>query len=173
MEQVFRNIHPLFHFYQFSECMGCAIFQINTNLLKIQRNVSIFTQEILHPFFISEKNSRFLTNYLQNYFYTKHLRLLLHFQKNFALSVEQVLRNIHFLSHASQFSQRMNCTIFQMNNDLLVIYQNINNFKQEDSYPSFISKKKQCSPSQSVFGTFIFYRFLPFLKVSEVCNISS
>ena len=52
----FRNTHFLPHFYQFSQWMWCAIFQINTNLLLIQRNVNIFTQETLYPSFISKKN---------------------------------------------------------------------------------------------------------------------
>ena len=33
--EAFRNFHFLLHFYQFSQWMRCAIFQINTNLLII------------------------------------------------------------------------------------------------------------------------------------------
>ena len=43
------------------------------------------------------KNTDFLINQLQKYFYRRHLMLLLHYNKKFALSIVQVFRNIHFL----------------------------------------------------------------------------
>ena len=54
----------------------------------------IFTQESLHPSFISKKN--------------------------FALSMAEAFRKINFLPRAYQFSQWMRCAIFQINTDLLI-----------------------------------------------------
>ena len=54
----FQNLHFLLHFYQFSQWMRYAIFQINTNLLIIQQNINIFTQETLYSSFISKENWR-------------------------------------------------------------------------------------------------------------------
>ena len=56
---MFRNIHILPHFHQFSQWIRCAIFQINTNLLIIQRNINIFTQDTLYLSFISKKIGAF------------------------------------------------------------------------------------------------------------------
>ena len=58
---VFPNIHflPIFHY--FWKWVRFLIFQINAD---------------------------FLINHLQNYFYTKHLRLLLHFRKKFVFSIK-------------------------------------------------------------------------------------
>ena len=67
----------------------------------------------------------------------------------------------------------MSCTIFQMNTDLLVIYQNINNFTQEALYPSSISKKNGALHHKCFLKHPLFTTFSLFLKVSEVCNISS
>ena len=49
IEEAFRNIYSLSHFYQLSQWMRCAMFQINTNLIVIQQNINIFT---LKPFYI-------------------------------------------------------------------------------------------------------------------------
>ena len=67
----------------------------------------------------------------------------------------------------------MSCTIFQRNTDLLVIYQNINNFTQETLYPSFVSKKIGALHCKSFSKHPLFTLFSLFLTVSEVCNISN
>ena len=58
-------------YHNFSQWMRCAILQINTNLLVIQQNINIFTQETLYPSLI---------------------------QKKLDLSIASVFRNIPFLS---------------------------------------------------------------------------
>ena len=73
----FRNIHFLPHLYQFSQCIRCAIFQINTNLLIIQQNINIFTQVTLHHLF--KKNCVlhhriFWDPLLFNHIFTKWMR---------------------------------------------------------------------------------------------------
>ena len=60
-----------------------------------------------------------------------------------------------------------------MNTDLLVIYQNINNFTQEALYPSSISKKNGALHHKCFLKHPLFTTFSLFLKVSEVCNVSS
>ena len=67
----------------------------------------------------------------------------------------------------------MMCAIFQINTNLLLIQQNINTFRQETLYPSFISKKNRRSPSQTFSKQPLFTTFSLFLTVSEVCNISN
>ena len=68
----------------------------------------------------------------------------------------------------------MSCTIFQRNTDLLVIYQNINNFTQDTLHPSFILGKKIGVLHCKSFSKHpLFTTFSLFLKVSEVCNISN
>ena len=67
----------------------------------------------------------------------------------------------------------MSCTIFQRNTDLLIIYQNINNFTQETLYPSFISKKNGMVSIANFFWNNNFFQYFHYFQVSEVCNISS
>ena len=55
MVKDFRNIQFLPHFYQFLQWLRCAIFQININLLVIQQNINIFTQETLYTSFNLKK----------------------------------------------------------------------------------------------------------------------
>ena len=79
--------------------------------LAISRTI-LFIKETIHPSFISQKT---------------------------ALSIAKVFRNIHFLLHIYQFSQKARCVIFQTNTDVLISQQNI--FTQETLRVSFISKK--------------------------------
>ena len=109
--QVFRKIHILPHVYQFSQWMRCAVFQINTDLLVKYQHVSIFTYEALHPSFTSKK------------IWYHPLRKFLEIST--------------FIAHTYQFSLQMRCSIFQINTDHLVIYQNIN----ISIFPSVIPKK--------------------------------
>ena len=67
----------------------------------------------------------------------------------------------------------MSCTIFQRNTDLLVIYQNINNFTQETLYPLLFLKKMAVSITNVFRNNHFFPIFSLFLKVGEVCNISN
>ena len=123
-------------------------YQPPNNLEKYQ----YFYTRNLYPSFISKKigavhckhfsehsifqmNSDFLINH-----FMLHLIRLLHSNKKFVLSIAQVFRNIYFLPHANKSSQWIRCAIFQIETDLLVIYQNINIFTQETSHPSFILK---------------------------------
>ena len=53
----FQN-HPLFTTFVLVFTAAEVIFHINTNLLILQRNVNIFTQETLYPSINSEKNWR-------------------------------------------------------------------------------------------------------------------
>ena len=133
--KVFRNIHFLPHFHYFYQWVKFAIFQINT---------------------------KFLINQLQTYFYARYLTVLLHCNKSFVLSIAQ--RNINFLAHTNYFSQWMRCAIFQINTDLLVIYQNINIFTQETSYLSIIWKKIWRFPAKTFFETSTFYNLFTILK---------
>ena len=120
----FRNTHLLPHLYQFSQQMKCAIFRINTNLLIIQQNINIFTQETLFHSFISNKNLRSpLQNFLE-------------------ISIE-----INF----QYFRLWMRCAIFQINTNLLIIQRNVNIFTQQTLYPSFILRKNWRSPSQTFY----------------------
>ena len=57
----------------------------------------------------------------QNQFYTKHLTLLLHFEKKLVLSIEDIFTNIDFLPNFYLFSQWIRCAIFQINTNLLII----------------------------------------------------
>ena len=63
----------------------------------------------------------------------------------------------------------MRYAIFQINTDLLKIFQNFNNFTQGALYSSFISKKSCCFPSKHRLST----TFSLFLTISEVCNNSN
>ena len=64
-------------------------------------------------------------------------------------------KNIHFLTRFYHFSQWIRRAIFQINTDLLVIYQSINSSTQETLYPSFILKKKKwLSQLQAFFETY-------------------
>ena len=82
-------------------------------------------------FLIFQINTDFLIDQLEKYFYTRHLTLLLHSNKTFLLSIPEVFRKINFLPHFYLLSQRMRCAIFQINTDLLKIYEHINIFAQE------------------------------------------
>ena len=72
-----------------------------------------------------------LINQLQKYFYTKHLTLLLHSNKKVVLSIAEGFRKIDFLPHFYLISQKMRCAIFQINSDLVKVYEHINVFTQE------------------------------------------
>ena len=76
-------------------------------------------------------NTDFLINQLTTYFYTRHLTPLIHLKKTVVLSITESVENIHLLTHLYYFSKWVRCSIFQINTDLLVIYQNINTFTQE------------------------------------------
>ena len=89
------------------------------------------------------------------------------------LSIAQVFENIHFLTHANYFSQWMRCAIFQINTDLLVIYQNINISTQDNLYPSIIWKKIDALHRKRFSKHPLFTTFSLFWKVSGVCNISN
>ena len=82
-------------------------------------------------FLIFQINTDFLIDQLEKYFYTRHLTLLLHSKKTFLLSIPDVFWKINFLPHFNLLSQRMRCAIFQINTDLLKIYEHINIFTQE------------------------------------------
>ena len=61
----------------------------------------------------------------------------------------------------------MRCALFQINTDLLVIYQNINISTQQTLTLSFISKNKLA------FLIANFFRNMQLLPVNEICNISN
>ena len=115
-------------------------------------------------FVIFQINADFLMNQSTKYFYTKHLTLLLHAIKKFALSITKSFKNIHFLTDFYNFSQWMSCAIFQINTNLQVICQNINTFTYETLYTSFISKKNWRFPSQMLFETSTFYHIFTISK---------
>ena len=180
------------------------LFQTNTDLLLIHQNSNDFTQETLYLSFISKKNGAlhrkgfskhplfttfslfltvrfaifqtntgFIVNQLKPVF-TQTLYTLLHFKKEFTISILEVFTNIKCLPHLYQFSQWMRCAIFQINTNLLVIQQNINIFAKETLYPSFISKKKIGVLHRKRFSKHsLLSTFSLFLMVSEVCNISN
>ena len=75
--------------------------------------------------------------FLRNCF-SKHLTLLLHFNKTVVLSIAEGFRKIDFLPHFNVISERMRCAIFQINTDLVKVYEHINIFTQETLQPSFI-----------------------------------
>ena len=109
-----------------------------------------------------------------NIFYTRHqLKLFLHAIKIFAFSIAAFFRNIHILTHFYYFSQWIRCAIFQINTNLLLIYQNINIFTQETLYLFIIWKKRWHCPSQNFLKHPLFKTFSLFLTMSEVCNISN
>ena len=74
--------------------MRCAIFQINTNLLITERNINIFAQETLYLSFI--------------------------LKKILALSIANIIQNIHFSPHFHYFYQWVRFLIFQINTDFLI-----------------------------------------------------
>ena len=61
----------------------------------------------------------------------------------------------------------MRCALFQINTDLLVIYQNINISTQKTLTLSFISKNKLALLIANFFWN------IQFLPVNEICNISN
>ena len=61
----------------------------------------------------------------------------------------------------------MRCALFQINTDLLVIYQNINISTQQTLTLSFISKNKLALLVAN------FFRNMQLLPVNEICNISN
>ena len=61
----------------------------------------------------------------------------------------------------------MRCALFQINTDLLVIYQNINISTQQTLTLSFISKNKLALLIAN------FFRNMQLLPVNEICNISN
>ena len=71
-----------------------------------------------------------LIDQLKKRFYTRYLRLFLHF-KTTVLYIAEAFTNIHFLPHFYLFSRRMTCAIFRINTNLLVIQEHINIFTQE------------------------------------------
>ena len=75
--------------------------------------------------------------FLRNGF-AKHLTLLLHSSKKVVLSIAEGFRKIDFLPHFYLVSERMRCAIFQVNTDLVKVYEHINIFTQESLQPSLI-----------------------------------
>ena len=140
--------------------MSCTIFQRNTDLLVIYQNIINFTQETLYPSFILKKigglhrkcfskqsffppifslflkvgevstisNKCWFPNKSVNKLvYTRHLTLL-----KVVLSIAEGFRKVDFLPHFYLISKTMRCEMFQINTDLVKVYQHINNiFKQE------------------------------------------
>ena len=100
----FSNIHFLPQFHYFQQRARFVIFQMNTD---------------------------FLINQLQKYLYTKHPTLLFHSNKKFVLSITKGFRKINFLPHFYLISQRMRCAIFEINTDIVKVYEHINIFTQE------------------------------------------
>ena len=97
------------------------------------------------------------------------------FQKKLRCPSQMLLETSTFYHTFTSFhSGWARCTIFQINTNLLVIYGKFNIFTKE-TYPSFISKKKKISALyRKRFSKHpLFTTFSIFLKVSEVCNISS
>ena len=94
-------------------------------------------------------------------------------KKKIVLSIADAFRNIPFLPHFYLFSQRMWCAIFEINTSLLIINQT-SIFLHKRLYipPSF--RKKNCALQRKRFSKhLLFATFYLFLKVGEVCNISS
>ena len=68
----------------------------------------------------------------------------------------------------------MRCALFQINTDLLVIYQNINISTQQTLTLSFISKNKLALLIANFFRNIQFLPHFPLLlTVNEICNISN
>ena len=67
-----------------------------------------------------QQNTDFLVNQPKNYFYKRHLTLLLYSNKKVVLSIAQVFRNIHFLTHFYYFALWMRCAMFQINTDVFI-----------------------------------------------------
>ena len=154
LAQVSRNIHFLPHSNQFSQRMRCTIFQRNANLLVIHQDIishmrllyleknwrsslQMFSETIIFfPYFhhfkkwvrflIFEIDADFKINQLKNFFYTRQLTLL-----KVVFSIAEGFRKVDFLPHFYLISQRMRCAIFQINTDLVKVYEHINIFKQE------------------------------------------
>ena len=67
-----------------------------------------------------QQNTDFLINQLKNYFYKRHLTLLLNSNKKVVLSIAQGFRNIHFLTYFYYFAQWIRCAMFQINTDVFI-----------------------------------------------------
>ena len=111
---IFQNIHFLPHFHYFYQWVRFVIFQINTDFLinQLQKYFyAIISQNTLHCSFIPTKRS---------------------------CSRSQGFRKIDFLPHFYLILERMRCAIFQINADLVKVYEHINTFTQETLQLSFI-----------------------------------
>ena len=149
--------------------MRCAILQMKANLLVIYKNINIFTQKTLHPSFISKKKKfAFSIANAKKIFSHKTPETAPSFQKNFVLSIAEAFRNFYF----HFLPRRRRSAIFQLNTNLLVIYEDINNFKRLYNPASFEKKVVtiHCKPFRKhpLFSTFSL-----FLTVGETCNSSN
>ena len=107
-------------------------------------------------------------------------RLILHkkpytppsFQKNSALH-RRCFQKHPFFTTFYQLSRWIRCAMFQINTNLLIIQQNINIFSQKTLYLCLIWKRIGALHRKRFLKHPFFAIFLLFLKVSEVCNISS
>ena len=99
--------------------MRCALFEINTNLLKIYKHINILTEETLQPSFIWKILSKYISPFcpnlaiffqlvlsvkdvfksiqVLNMFTSFTSKYFLHFQRKLVLSIAEVPGNIHFL----------------------------------------------------------------------------
>ena len=119
--------------------MRSAIFQIKTDLLIIYQNINSFTQETLHPFFISKKIGTVHRKHFPKYSFLPYLtenevfnisnkyrlpnksakKMILHktlytppsFKKKFALSIAKAFRNVDFLPFFLVFTVDEVCNI--------------------------------------------------------------
>ena len=120
---------------------------------------------------ISNKNQTPSNLAKYQYFCTRDFISLLHSKIKLTLSIAQVFRNIHFLPYDNQFSQCVKCVIFQINTNLLVIYQNIIISTQR----LLLHFEEMLALSiATVFWNIQFLPHLPLLlRVSQVCTISN
>ena len=152
--------------------MRCAILQIKVDVIVIEQNINILTQEILYPSFISKKNGalhrkrflkyplfnpfslflkmsevcNFIINQLTKYLYTRQLTSLFYFKKK-DLSIAESFRNIQFLLHLPVFTLDKVC---------------------------FISNKQEPRIHRKHFSKHLhFTSFSLFLTGNGVCNISN
>ena len=114
-------------------------------------------------------NADFLINQLTKYFYTRHLTLPPYFTKKFALSIAESFKNIHFLPHFYQFSEWMNCTMFQIKTNFQTGQQNIYYFKQKTLHTIKISVFHRRGSRQH--SLFIIFSLV--LRMGKVFNITN
>ena len=144
----FRKIHFSPPFYQFSQWMRCAIFQINTNLLITQRNINIFRQETLFPPSFQIK------------IYAVHRRIFQKYRLFTAILVFLTVEEVCYISNK-----------YQPPYDLVQPQY----FYTRDFILSLLHFEKKLA--LSIANVFLNIHFLPlfslFLKVSSICNTSS